>query len=49
MGSYMNYDKDLLDRIAKIIFPYLKTKHKKIQAEEIAEEILEEIDIDKPI
>lgn len=30
----MKYSKDLLEKVAKIIIPHLKTKHKKMQAEE---------------
>lgn len=41
-------DKDLLDRIARIIFPYLKTKHKEKESHYIAMRILEEIDKDAP-
>ena len=38
----------LLDRIANLIFPYLKTKHKGSQAQELAKKILEEIDKNSP-
>lgn len=34
---------DLLHRIAKIIAPYLKTKHKEKESLEIAKKVLEEI------
>jgi hypothetical protein len=37
-------NKKLLDQIAKIISPYLKTKHKDNQANQIAQEIINEID-----
>lgn len=42
----MNQEK--IDKIAKIIFPYLKTKHKNAQAQQIAKEILKEIDEEPP-
>jgi hypothetical protein len=41
-------DQELLDRIAKLIYPYLKTKHKDTQAHEIAKHILEELDKQPP-
>jgi hypothetical protein len=36
-------NQELLDRIAKLIFPYLKTKHKDKESYEIAKKILQEI------
>lgn len=40
---------DLIHRIAKIIAPYLKTKHKEKESLEIAKKVLEEIDMeDRP-
>jgi len=41
-------DQELLDRIAKLIFPYLKTKHKDKESHQIARRILEEIDKEPP-
>jgi hypothetical protein len=38
---------DILKRVAKIIAPYLKTKHKEKESLEIAEKVLEEIDKDQ--
>ena len=43
----MNQEK--LDLIAKIIFPYLKTKHKDKESHQIAERILKEIEEEPPI
>ena len=37
-------DEELVDKVAKIIAPYLKTKHKEDVSYELAEKILEEID-----
>jgi hypothetical protein len=37
-------NQELLDRIAKIISPFLKTKHKEKESHEIAKRILDEID-----
>lgn len=36
-------DQEMLDRIAKIISPYLKTKHKEKESHQLAERILKEI------
>ena len=37
-------DQEKLDQIAQIIRPYLKTKHKEKESQEIAKRILEELD-----
>jgi hypothetical protein len=39
-------NKKLLDQIAKIISPYLKTKHKDRQSNQIAQDIMKEIEKD---
>jgi hypothetical protein len=36
-------DQEKLDQIAQIIRPYLKTKHKEKESQEIARKILEEL------
>lgn len=36
-------DQKMLDQIAKIISPYLKTKHKEKESHELAERIIKEI------
>jgi hypothetical protein len=36
-------DQKMLDQIAKIISPYLKTKHKEKESHELARRILEEL------
>lgn len=36
-------DQEMLDQIAKIIHPYLKTKHKEKESHELARRILEEV------
>lgn len=41
---FMN--KKLLDKIAKLIYPHLKTKHKDKQSNEIAQDIMKEIEKD---
>lgn len=36
-------DQEMLDKIAKIISPYLKTKHKEKESHDLAKRILEEL------
>jgi len=42
-------DQELIERIANLIYPYLKTKHKKSEAYEIAQRILKELEKKPPI
>jgi hypothetical protein len=41
-------DQDLIDRIAKLIHPYLKTKHKEKESHDIAIRIVEELEKQPP-
>ncbi len=41
-------DEELVDRIANLLSPYLKTKHKDVQSHQIARDILEEIEKQPP-
>jgi hypothetical protein len=43
---FLLMDQKMLDLIAKIISPYLKTKHKEKESHELARRILEEINKD---
>jgi len=47
-NKYPDMNQEMIDLIANLLSPYLKTKHKDIQAHELAKKILEEIDKNSP-
>jgi len=47
-NKYPDMNQEMIDLIANLLSPYLKTKHKDIQAQELAKKILEEIDKNPP-
>jgi len=47
-NKYPDMNQEMIDLIANLLSPYLKTKHKDVQAHELAKKILEEIDKNSP-
>lgn len=47
-NKHPDMNQEMIDLIANLLSPYLKTKHKDVQAQELAKKILEEIDKNSP-